>query len=236
MDNSALKSAAQKELLRRAAQKELERRRAAAAPEMSLSEKGMDVLKGVGSGLVKGVTGLAGSLGDAQRMTGDVLALGAEKLGLSPEIQAGARFVGERMALPGMGKMPTSEAFRKPIAETFGPLPEAKTLPGQIAERFGEYAPAAIAGPGSLIRKGAMAAAPAVASEIAGRIPGVEGSPYQPYVEAGAGLAAGLPVALGGKGAALQEMRAKAPTKEAVSDLMDEAYKKGCLRHQGWTV
>jgi hypothetical protein len=225
-NNNALRSAAQKELLRRTAQKELERRRAAAAPEMSLPEKGMDMLKGVGSGLVKGVTGLAGSAGDVQRMTGDVLALGAGKLGFSPEIQAGARFVGERMALPGMGKMPTSEVLRKPIEETFGPLPEAKTLPGQIAERFGEYAPAAIAGPGTLIRKGAMAAAPAVASEIAGRIPGVEGSPYQPYVEAGAGLASGLPIALGGKGAALQEMRSKAPTKEAVSDLVDEAYKK----------
>jgi hypothetical protein len=233
-NNSALKSAAQKELLRRAAQKELERRRAAAsqtpapttAPEMSLADKGMDVLKGVGSGLVKGITGLAGSAGDVQKMTGDVLAFGAEKLGFSPEIQSGARFVGERMALPGMGKMPTTEMVRAPVEAAIGPLPEAKTLPGQIAERFGEYAPAAIAGPGSLIRRGFMAAAPAVASELAGRIPGVEGSPYQPYVETVAGLAAGLPVALGGRGAALQEMRAKAPTQDAVSDLVKEAYKK----------
>lgn len=224
-NNSALKAAAQKELLRRAAQKELERRRATAAPEMSLAEKGMDALKGVGTGLVKGVTGLVGSAGDVQRMTGDVAAWGAEKLGFSPEIQSGARLVGERMALPGMGKMPTSEMIRKPIEETFGPLPEAKTLPGQIAERFGEYAPAAIAGPGTLIRKGAMAAVPAVASELAGRAPGVEGSPYQPYVETGAGLLAGLPIALGGKGAALQEMRAKAPTQDAVSDLKEQAYK-----------
>lgn len=227
MNNNDLKSAAQKELFRRAAQKELERRRAAAAtPEMSLAEKGMDVLRGVGSGLVKGATGLLGSAGDVQRMTGDVASWGAEKLGFSPEVQSGARLIGERMALPGMGKMPTSETLRKPIEETFGPLPEAKTLPGQIAERFGEYAPAAIAGPGTFFRKVGMAAAPAVASELAGRAPGVEGSPYQPYVEAGAGLLAGLPVALGGKGAALQEMRAKAPTQEAVADLVEEAYKK----------
>lgn len=226
MSSNDLKSAAQKELFRRAAQKELERRRAAApTPEVSLADKGMDVFKGVGSGLVKGVTGLVGSAGDVQRMTGDVAAWGAEKLGFSPKIQSGARLVGERMALPSMGKMPTSEMIRKPIEETFGPLPEAKTLPGQIAERFGEYAPAAIAGPGTLIRKGVMAAVPAVASELAGRAPGVEGSPYQPYVEAGAGLLAGLPVALGGKGAALQEMRSKAPTQDVVADLKEQAYK-----------
>jgi hypothetical protein len=125
-----------------------------------------------------------------------------------------------------MGKLPTSETLRKPIDENFGPLPEAQTFLGQTAERIGEFVPAAIGGPGSLARKAAMATVPAVTSEVAGRIPGVEGSPYQPYVEAGVGLATGLPIALGGKGKALQKMRAKAPTQDAVSDLVKEAYKK----------
>jgi hypothetical protein len=231
-NNSAIKAAAQKELLRRAAQKELERRRATASPEMSLAEKGMDVLKGAGTGLVKGVTGLLGGFGDVQKQAGDIVAKGAESLGLSPEMQSSAKFFGDRMLFPLMGgssvlgKMPTSETLKKPIEENLGPLPEAETLPGQIAERFGEYAPSAFAGPGGVLRKTALAAAPAVASELAGRAPGVEGSPYQPYVETGAGLVAGLPVALSGKGAALKEMREKAPTQEVVSSLSKEAYDK----------
>ena len=230
--NSALKAAAQKELLRRAAQKELERRRAAAAPEMSLAEKGIDVLKGAGTGLVKGVTGFLGGFGDIQKQAGDIVAQGAESLGLSPEMQSSAKFFGSRMAFPLMGgssvfgKMPTSETLKKPIEENFGPLPEAKTLPGQIAERFGEYAPSAFAGPGGVLRRTALAAVPAVASELAGRAPGVEGSPYQPYVEAGAGLVAGLPVALSGKGAALKKMREEAPEQQAVYALQKEAYNK----------
>lgn len=231
-NNSAIKAAAQKELLRRTAQKELERRRATASPEMSLAEKGMDVLKGAGTGLVKGVTGLLGGFGDVQKQAGDIVAKGAESLGLSPEMQSSAKFFGDRMLFPLMGgssvlgKMPTSETLKKPIEENFGPLPEAETLPGQIAERFGEYAPSAFAGPGGVLRKTALAAAPAVASELAGRAPGVEGSPYQPYVEAGAGLVAGLPVALSGKGAALKEMREKAPEQQAVYALQKEAYNK----------
>jgi len=176
-------------------------------PKMSLGEMGMDVLRGGASGLVKGATSLAGGFGDAQRMTGDVLGWGAGKLGLSPEMQQAATSVGQRLAFPGMGKMPTSDTLRNPIEDVVGPLPNAKSIPGQIAQRFGEFVPAAIGGPGSLGRRLAMTAAPAVTSELAGRIPGVEGSAYQPYVETAVGLATGLPIAGGGRGDALKAMR-----------------------------
>lgn len=221
-DKAAVREAARKELLRRAAKKELERRRAlapaqaaaqtqpsapSAAPEMSWGETGMDMLRGGASGLIKGATSLAGGIGDAQKITGDVLGWGAGKLGFSPEVQKAASTVGQRLAFPGMGNLPTSEMLRKPIESAVGPLPKAKSLPGQIAERVGEFVPAAIGGPGTLGRKAAMATVPAVASELAGRIPGVEGSQYQPYVELAAGLATGLPIAAGGKGDALKAMR-----------------------------
>lgn len=234
MDNNNLKSAAEKELLRRAAQKELERRRSsvvqtpdvqADTPKMSYEEIGSDIAKGGTSGIVKGLTNLAGGFGDVQEMAGDVFSWGAGKLGLPPETQSAAKYLGERLAIPGMGKMPTSEVIRKPVEEITGPLPEAETLPGQVVERFGEYAPSAILGPGGFVRRVASAAVPAVTSEFAGRIPGVEGSPYQPYVETAAGLVTGLPIASGGKGEKLNIMRQKAPKHEEVSQLTDEAYK-----------
>lgn len=235
MDNNALKEAARKELLRRAAIRELERRRAASAqpqtpapapaPEMSWSDWGMDVLRGGASGLVKGATSLAGGIGDAQKMTGDVLGWGAEKLGFSPEVQKAATSVGQRLAFPGMGNLPTSEMLRQPIEAAVGPLPKPQSLTGQIVERVGEFVPAAIAGPGTLGRKAAMATVPAVSSELAGRIPGVEGSAYQPYVELAAGLATGLPIAGGGKGDAMKAMREKAPTQATVASEAEAAYK-----------
>jgi hypothetical protein len=185
----------------------------APTPEMSWSDWGMDVLKGGATGLVKGATSLAGGIGDAQKMTGDVLGWGAGKLGFSPEVQQAATSVGQKLAFPGMGNLPTSEMLRQPIEAAVGPLPKAKSLTGQIVERVGEFVPAAIGGPGTLGRRAAMATVPAVASELAGRIPGVEGSQYQPYVELAAGLATGLPIAGGGKGDALKAMRGEAMVK-----------------------
>lgn len=224
--NDALKEAARKELLRRAAKKELERRAAAAqVPQTSMADYGMDVLRGAGSGLVKGASSLLGTVGDAKQMTGDVLGWGAGKLGFSPEVQDMARTAGKAITFPGLMAAPTSDQIQGAVENNVtGPLPQAKTLPGQVVERMGEYAPATFSGPGGWARKVAMTAAPAIASELAGRIPGVEGSGYQPYAEMGAGLLSGLPIAGGGKGAALQEMRDKAPTMEKVKQLKDEAY------------
>lgn len=233
MDNNSLKEAARKEIIRREAQKELDRRRAASQPSQ-VDEKNenqtppfdyaQDIMRGAGSGIVKGVTGLLGSAGDVQQITGDVLGWGAEKLGFSPEVQSAATEVGKRIAIPGMGKMPTSQQLLAPVEENIGPLPKAESLPGQIVERVGEFAPSAALGPGSLMRRGATALVPAVSSELAGRIPGIEGSPYQPYAETAAGLASGLPVATYGKGSALSEMRSKAPKQQTVMDLKQEAY------------
>jgi len=193
---------------------------------MSLADYGMDVLRGAGTGLVKGGTSLLGGIGDAQQMAGDVLGWGAEKMGFSPEVQSAAKSVGRRIAFPGMGNMPTGQMLREPIEKAFGPLPQAKTLPGQIAERIGEFVPAAIGGPGTIGRKVAMTVAPAVTSELAGRIPGVEGSAYQPYVETAVGLATGLPIAGGGRGGGLKEMRTKAPTQESVAADAKAAYRE----------
>ena len=226
--NDGIQEAARKELLRRAAKKELERRKAAKAqaqPSPSLGEYGMDMLRGAGTGLVKGVSSLAGTIGDAKQMSGDVLGWGAGKLGFSPDVQDMARTAGKAITFPGFATAPTSEQLQGTVEGVTGPLQEAQTLPGQIVQRVGEFAPSAIGGGGTALRKAAMVGVPAVASELSGRIPGVEGSAYQPYVEMGVGLATGLPIAGGGKGNAMKEMRDKAPSLASVKEEKDAAYK-----------
>lgn len=226
--NDGIQEAARKELLRRAAKKELERRKAAktqAQPSPSLGEYGMDMLRGAGTGLVKGVSSLAGTIGDAKQMSGDVLGWGAGKLGFSPDVQDMARTAGKAITFPGFATAPTSEQLQGTVEGFTGPLQEAQMLPGQIVQRIGEFAPSAIGGGGTFLRKAAMVGVPAVASELAGRIPGIEGSDYQPYVEMGVGLAAGLPIASGGKGNAMKEMRDKAPSLASVKEEKDAAYK-----------
>lgn len=178
-----------------------------APPQASWADTGIDVLRGFGTGLVSGVTGLAGTIGDAKQMTGDVIGMGADMLGVSPTIRDAAVAVGKGLTFPGAFAAPTSETIKGGVEKVTGPLPEAETFLGQTAQRIGEFAPAAIGGPGTFARKAAMTVVPAVASEVAGRIPGVEGSDYQPYVEAGVGLASGLPIAGGGKGEAIKKMR-----------------------------
>lgn len=225
-NNDAIREAARKELLRRAAQKELERRRATTArPATSIADYGSDMLKGAGTGLVKGVSGLLGTVGDAKQMAGDVVGWGADQLGASPAVRDAAVTAGKWLTFPGLGgSAPTSETIQKGVEGVTGPLPEAKTLPGQITQRIAEYAPSAVGGGGGAVRKAAMVVAPAVASELAGRIPGVEGSAYQPYVETAAGLASGLPIAGTGTGKAMKAMRENAPSMEEVTKLKDDAY------------
>lgn len=222
--NDAIRDAARKELLRRAAKKELERRKAAKAeaqPSMSVADYGADILQGAKSGLVTGASSLLGSVGDAQTVLGDVASWGAGKLGFSPEVQDTAKWIGSHWAIP---FAPTSQQVMDFVEPVTGKTEEAKTLPGQTVQRFAEFAPAVFAGPGGLARKFATAAVPAVSSELAGRIPGVEGSEYQPYVEAAVGLATGLPIAAGGSSGAMKAMRESAPTMDEVTRLKDAAY------------
>jgi len=195
--------------------------------ELSWAETGMDALKSTGTGLAKGVMGLAGAVGDAQQMTGDLVGWGAGKLGLSPETQQAASSIASKAAFPGMiAQAPRTGQIQQTVEGVTGPMYEPKTMTGEVMERVGEFAPSGVAGPGGVVRKAAMTAAPAVASEMAGRIPGVEGSQWQPYVEAGAALATGIPLSVGGKAKPLAEMRESAPTLEKVAATADAQYKK----------
>jgi hypothetical protein len=193
--------------------------------ERSYSEYGMDALKGLGYGVVKGVEQLAGGIGDAQQMTGDVMSWGAGKLGFGEQGQQIASKVGQTLAMPGMPNMPRSQDISQAREQIAGPLPTPETWAGEAAQRVGEFAPGAVAGPGGMVRKAATAVAPALASYGAGQIPGVKGSAAQPYVEAGAALAAGIPAATAFKGNAVKQMREAAPSYEKVAADTTAAYK-----------
>lgn len=66
---------------------------------------------------------------------------------------------------------------------------QPKTTAGEYARTVGEFAPAALAGPGGVLAKTAMATIPAVTSETAGQL--TEGTVAEPYARVGGALAGG---------------------------------------------
>ena len=182
--------------------------------ERSWTETAADAGMGAAQGFQSGFQSLLGSLGDAQQMTGDVAAWGAGKLGFSPETQQTARNIGQR--LPTMGfalPAPTTEQVNKAFESVIGPKYNAQTKVGEAAQTIGEFAPAAMAGPGGVARKTAMAVVPGLAVQAADELSG-----GNPYAKAGAGIVAGVLTA--GKG--------NAGTKEMLKGVgkTDRAYAK----------
>lgn len=193
--------------------------------ERSFSETAQDVLASGAQGFQSGFQSLLGSVGDAQNASGDVLAWGADKLGLSPEVQQTARMVGQRIPTLGLNiKAPTSEDVRsviEPITGKYSP----KTDAGRYAKGVGEFVPAAVAGPGGVVRKAAMAVVPGVASTLAGDL-----TDQNPYAKVGAGILAG--VATAGRGnAGTKQLLKNAPSYQKVEEAANAAY--GRLRAAG---
>jgi hypothetical protein len=189
MDNNALKAAAQKELLRRAAKQELDRR-SASTPVVNTAGKTDrerswgDTLSDVGlsgaQGFLTGVEGLVGMPGDIQQLAGMGASWGAGKLGFSPEVQEGAKSLG----LP---QLPTAQDVGTFTESIIGPKYKPDTDVGRYVGSVAEMIPSAAAGPGNLIRKGAMAVLPGVAMEATKDVTG-----GNPIAEAAAGIGASL--------------------------------------------
>ena len=164
--------------------------------ERSVGETLEDVGMSTFAGLQSGVEGLVGLPGDIQKLAGAGASWGAGKLGFSPEVQEGAKSLG----LP---QLPTTTDVNRFAESIIGPKYQPQTDVGRYVGRTAEMVPAAIAGPGSLIRKGAMALLPGVAMEATKDVTG--GSPA---AEAAAGVAASL-LAAGRGGAGTTEMLKK---------------------------
>jgi hypothetical protein len=148
--------------------------------ERSLGETLGDVGMSTAQGIQSGIQGLVGMPGDIQQLAGMGASWGAGKLGFSPEVQEGAKSLG----LP---QLPTSGDVGAFAESIIGPKYKPQTDVGRYVGSVAEMVPAAVAGPGSLVRKGAMAVLPGVAMEATKDVTG-----GNPAAETVAGVAASL--------------------------------------------
>lgn len=168
----ASKDEARAELARR----ELARRKQSAAPEqMGVTE---DVVKSAGAGLVRGGASLAGMAGDM----GSLWQWGTDKLtekmfGDDPKMREA---IDKGRQFGAMADLPTSADTTSALENVTGKLHEPQTTAGEYARTAGEFAPAALAGPGGIARRTiTQALIPAAASETAGQM--TEGTAAEPY-------------------------------------------------------
>lgn len=152
--------------------------KASAPPAQSLSagETAADVAKSGGIGLAKGAIGLAGLPGDV----GSLVSAGADKLGVPESVKSAVKSVGRHVPVFGAMAGPTSQDIQQGVEGVTGEFYKPKTTAGEYAQTAGEFAPAVIGGPESLLAKvGTRVAAPAFVSETAGQA--TKGTPLEPY-------------------------------------------------------
>lgn len=192
---------------------------------LSGGETAMDVAKSAGIGLANTGVGLAGLPGDMQRLAVGGLDWLGKKVGLpEPTPEQMAQFGGfdrEKAMLPG------SQQIREKIEGVTGKFYEPQTVPGEYARTGGEFAVGALA-PGGLVRKAAMIAAPALASETAGQL--TKGTEAEPYARFAGAMAGGLGAARRG-GDAMSKASRQAPSADAIKAETNRLY--DTLRNAG---
>jgi hypothetical protein len=145
----------------------------------------MDVAKSIPSGIAKGVTYLAGLPGDVSRAMESGIDWAGTKLGAKPLSDEAKQQLHAMQWL----RAPASSDLQKAAESVTGKFYEPKTVAGQYANTIGEFAPAALSGPGGILRRLALqVGAPAVASETAGQA--TKGTKAEPYARMIAGMAA----------------------------------------------
>lgn len=159
--------------------------------ERSVGETAWDMLKGAGTGVVEGAVSLAGLPRDAGQWLGEKVTYGAGRLmGQTPEEIATRQSQTAKVMDQGA---PSSAQIMSGVEGTIGKLPQPETTAGQYAKTVGQMVPGAAIGPGGMIRKGAMAVVPGVASEAAGQA--TEGTAIEPYARTAGALIGGVAAA-----------------------------------------
>ena len=167
----------------------------AASPSV---DQATDAYKSFDSGVASGTAALLGSVGDLTNM-------GAKGIGIASD------YISDKLGLPkyqppqtpgpvtqALSKLPTSESMGKTIQDRYygGAEPyQPQYTSGDYSKSVGSFVPSTLAALetggtsvlGNLVR---YAMAPGLATEGAKKA--TEGTAYQPYVEAGAGIAASL--------------------------------------------
>lgn len=183
-----------------------------------------DVAKSGGTGLVKGGIGLLGLPGDLGALVSSGVDKVAGAAGIAPETVSAAKNTFSTVAkyVPGLNAFaagPRSEDIQSGLEKITGPLYTPKTTAGEFAQTAGEFAPAIIGGPESLLaRLGTRVIAPAIASETAGQL--TKGTGAEPYARVAGALAGG------GVGSLLtRPAGTTAPTAAELKDAARAAYK-----------
>ena len=207
--------------------------RAAKADQATLqpSQAG-DIIQSLGSGVRQGIETTAGAIGDTAGLNADIVNFVMEKLGADPATREKAQQIAKALTFPGASLVaPTTEQIQGVTDPILGRPHEPQTTAGEFAKTVGEFAPAAVAGPGGLARKTALTVAPAVASEAAGQLAraadseGVESFARLGGALAGGGLAAGTSARV------LRKAIKEAPSPEVLKQTTDQMYEK--LRASG---
>lgn len=169
-----------------------------------------DVAKSAGTGLVKGVVGLAG-------LPGDITELGAR--GLDYATRGVGSLLGQNIApRPPQDPLLGSGQIQRGLESVTGPLYEPKTTAGNFAQTAGEFLPSLIGGPEGLATKFATrVAAPAVLSEGAGQL--TKGTAAEPIARLAGAVTGGL-----GAARALAPKALSAPTVEELGVAAKSAY------------
>jgi hypothetical protein len=171
------------------------------------------VVRSGASGLVRGGAGIAGFAGDMEQAAKQGAMWAFEKLGLPPEA---INSLAEARSF-----LPTSASTVANVERLTGPLHQPQTVPGQYAQTIGEFAPAAIAGPGGALAKTAMAVLPGAASEAAGQLAQGAGPAAEGAARVAGALAGGLPAA---RLAAPRAAAQAAPSTDELKTAAQSAY------------
>lgn len=180
--------------------------------ELSMGDTAMDVLKSAGAGVVRGVTGLAGMPGDIGRLA--IVGMGKINKDDPAEIER----LQQNFPIPGSADV--TDAVERNVT---GPLHKSRSTAGDYAGTIGEFVPAVAAGPGGLVRKGAQAVIPAIASETAGKM--TEGTAAEPYARAITAIATGAPLAGSKRATTNKILRDASKTSKAMQQAKNDAYK-----------
>lgn len=178
-----------------------------------------DVARSAASGVRRGIESTVGMFGDAADLQGTIAAWAAEQLGASPETVETIRGAARKLTVPGLGGLNT-ETVRAGTDAVLGEGYEPQTTAGEYAQTAGEFLPAAAGGKVSILKRAANVAVPAAVSETAGQL--TEGTALEPYARAAGAVAAGVPVAMAGRGRGAQAAVAKA-TEGATPQQMAQA-------------
>jgi hypothetical protein len=85
---------------------------------------------------------------------------------------------------------PSSQDMTQGFESTFGPMYEAKTTPGQVAQTLGQFTPGMMIGPGTAAQRVVSGTSAALGSEAAGQAS--DGKWYEPYMRLGGALLGGI--------------------------------------------